>query len=1278
MMGAWAVGRALAVDAVWTNTHDRVAQWTNAVHWTDGAGAARAVAPTNGEDVALADLAALPPHDAFVPDSALTGHQRLMTGATHDDAALAAGGGAVNPVLGAVTGDGRHTIQVDAWTARGSYVRSAYLPANPTEGVRGRYVDVADPNGFLGFWEPYGVLSRLVLHPTAERTPVLHNVLSRQRPAVCVPGEGLRAEIGSLYGGGALDKTGAGVLALRSVSGEATRVYAHEGSLEIGGEGASELGDLLSAAALHLDASDASTLVCEPDAEGLAVVRWDDVRRNGVYAGPDGYTSADAHFLPYCTNPVLRAGAAPTGLPLVDFGSKNGAEGRRWCVQKICPGRISGVRAVFYAADCPSDASGAMILGDIGSLQFMCGERATELYNGTYSDPAVRYADLTLNLRKVGFRHEEDRPVTAAELTALHVVAQDTLRPTRVGLLGSREHYRNATGGIRLGEVILFTNALTRAQRMRIARHLDAKWRTGARAPDVAAVVADGVAEVSVPDGQSATVDFVCAPSGLVKRGGGTLAVRALEPAALPIAVEGGAVALRAPSVDATAGGVASNAWLWLDAERAETDGGADGAKLVRTWKDCRAGVSEAAVSAHADEPHVPRLVRSPLCGRAVVDFGGWNRSATAWDAGSDAAWMKLSNHVSSEHLAYHSFCVMRIKGESLKPGGSAVEYGMPLIWSTDMECYRDDHKVVSPNYRSVRALSAHWNVNGVPIDPLTYTGLAFAPEATNRFFLLSLSSAQPIRLNQICKDRDESAAFRHLCGGMEVGEMIVYDRMLTADERRGTEAYLMRKWLGRRHPAETAAPSLSFGEAAASILDIEADLTVPSLSGGTGEVVKRGAGDVTVGKVAAGTSVRSVSVEAGGLTLTLPSATFLDEATHRFDALDARGFADVETVDGVTNVNAWTDSVAGLRATAETDGLSNVRPQRVTVETRTGVRRPVVDFGEVSWSTNAVVVQRDSASMLFASPIADVKEAVAVVADRDAARPYQSIFGGRDGNVSFNRGLDGRLYYADDAHADFKASSLVRNAHTYCNGARTEGANFRVPSGFNVFDWTMTNDETGESTPWPDNHEEIGGFARLGCALAGGQTAVARRGGLYVAEFLTFRRILKKAERDALSAYLKWKWLGEARPAPQATNRLERISVAAGSTLTLGGDAALSAIDVSSLAGAGTVSVPAMSFAGALDVTLANGQADVLTVDGALTQAGPVTVNVTVDPSGGRLSPGDYPILAARELVGFDAARWTVRVRTAPRGLVFDRVALRAGVVCLRVSRSGFLFVVR
>ncbi|MDD4017289.1 MAG: hypothetical protein PHV28_05025, partial [Kiritimatiellae bacterium] len=162
--------------------------------------------------------------------------------------------------------------------------------------------------------------------------------------------------------------------------------------------------------------------------------------------------------------------------------------------------------------------------------------------------------------------------------------------------------------------------------------------------------------------------------------------------------------------------------------------------------------------------------------------------------------------------------------------------------------------------------------------------------------------------------------------------------------------------------------------------------------------------------------------------------------------------------------------------------------------------------------------------------------------------------------------------------------------------------------------------------------------------------------------------------ERAYMRALLNYKWFGGAHPGAFVTNDLAAISVAAGSALDLQGLGDLVAASVSELSGAGTLTAKTLDFSGTLNVTIANGSSDCLTVEGAL-NLGEVELVVNEDTSAGKSELGDYPVLAATSLVGFDRNKWTVT------GVDNDRtysLAERDNTVYLLIRQRGMAVLLR
>jgi hypothetical protein len=110
-------------------------------------------------------------------------------------------------------------------------------------------------------------------------------------------------------------------------------------------------------------------------------------------------------------------------------------------------------------------------------------------------------------------------------------------------------------------------------------------------------------------------------------------------------------------------------------------------------------------------------------------------------------------------------------------------------------------------------------------------------------------------------------------CGGQQLGEVFIFDRVLSLSERLDTEAYLMQKWKGVTLPGYETTAIGSLAVAANAVVEVIGDLPLSGLSGsGTVE------GDLTLEDGA----VISVAAEAGdidGLTVS-GDATLLGGGT--------------------------------------------------------------------------------------------------------------------------------------------------------------------------------------------------------------------------------------------------------------------------------------------------------------------------------------------------------------------------------------------------------------
>lgn len=1260
--------------ARWTNVTDAVGAWTDVSGWTDASGSQLASPPLDGESVYLAPLPAVPaggdgknvPAGSYLPRQRLNTGTSATGGSSHD--------GEVNPVLAAVAGGERHEICIDTTEGSGAYYYPTGNPVLTPDGQKGRWFGVADPNGFLGVWRPLGALARMYLTPPAGFSPVLHNLYAGQRPVISVDGSDT-AVIGRVVVGGTIEKVGSGRLSISSADGGGLNVYLKEGALDLAGTADAEIEDLLEKAALHLDASDAGSIVKGTSEDGTTVTAWYDVRGNAgyPYAAHDPYIGTSSDKIPYANDPLYVPEASPTGLAMVDFGIKGASETvRSYCTMKIFPERLDNIRAVFYVAEHPYGLGNTSVIGDHNKNEWMAGSKDAQLYDPGYSAPVVRSGEITVNR----FPVTDSTAVDAGTFSNLHVLAQSTLGDAGFGFLCTRHHGAAFTGGARVGEVIVYTNELTNVERARLAAYLDAKWRLG-RVDDVDAVTvySSSSREISVPAGRSVGVGRVVSEDGFVKTGGGELRIGEMTPETATVSVMEGTVAFDSRGTGAGGETVAADAYLWLDAGDSGSLGMDGGTTYVRSWNDRRDGRTLAATSYFDEAPHMPRLIESPVCGRPVLDFGAWNSSGTAWASGNDGAWMQLPNAGDGgKHGAYHYFCVMRLKNESIDPSVNRKKNGIPVIWGNSMDVYSDRGTPLSTSYVPGVTAAARWCVNGKVIDPLVDMTLTSA-SATNDFVVLSIASAVPWQCDEICHERNE-VNYEYQGGGFEVGEMIVFDRPISAEAHRSVEAYLMEKWLNRTHPATVPVrPTLAFAPDADVVLSSQGPLDIADLTGGNGRFVKRGPGSVSVR--AGWESLGSVSVEEGRLSLEMTNGAgpLSDEALFHFDVSDADSL-ELHDSDGagVTNIASWADVRGnGLSATAARNSYAKADPTLVSVETRPGVWRPAVDFGGYSGrlyvestgaDVNAPVSSASSAQLSFSQIQAGVKDVYLVYADApDERRAW--ILGGDSYYMREVIDGSGAIFQGyKKAEVAYVQSWLRGNA--VVDGVSVEQSTV-LPAGFHTIAVATSNDKS----------TTVGAFAGGSATGAGdGAQVAAFAGGCRISEALAFNRVLTAEERAWLTGYLDYKWFGEGE-AP-VTNGLSSVSVAAGATLSFHG-AESTLVRTESLAGAGRVVCPALMLSGTLASSLANGiSGGCLTVDGKLKIDGPVTLALSIDTSAGRLRPGDYPILAASSMDGFDPGGWTISATPADSRVGCWTVVKRGNVLYLAVRKPGMVLIVK
>lgn len=1300
----------------WKNT-----SWGDPGMWVTGnPPMAMTVAPTNGQDIVFPPLerTVLKGNDYVLPTGMRisTGH---LLGA---DSKVYLGDGGVDPIVGKVTGDTTYLIR--------------HAERNGSQCQLMRWFTVTDPNSFFGYWSVGDAMAGFdLVGADGSFVPELHSLDTRYRPIVRVPESG-KAVIGDLQGAGALHKQGGGELEVVG-GGVGQNVYVDEGTLTLRGHDADDIGSLIVRSALHLDASDESTLTTATDTKhGFSgytwVTKWADAVHGGDGAIEDLSVREDKqlHMVPWSLPGFIAPQRSPTGLPLVSFGSNYynvdiDRFGPTNCMMKLA-NRMTNVREAFYVAWFPQAnvADSATVLGDTSAWHLVAdgsmfrdyeidGEFRFRNDGGEARINNVRWpiGDLTLNGGCSEYRVMTNRPV---------VVSFAVSTNSTVGTIGGERYYKYRSGGFRIGELLVFTNTLTRAERGRINEYLHTKWIGGDASADVGLLMAR-TNEFSVGVSGSGKVARVNTLSmsdkggTLVKKGEGTLEVGRFETPEAGIEamrIDAGAVRFNDTEGLADATAPAENPQLWLDASAETTvstyrnDELYPGTNFVSQWKDVRTGVDLAAAPLAGCYPEMSaESVRYPTYktfkGHRVIDFGDVNNVNTShmvmpWGRHNDA----------NRFGSYVGFMVVR----TLIPNYSAGFFS-----SSSMTFYRGGGTLLSAWYRNRDTQPMRWSLNGKVCDPWDShkDGRVMTTlNQTNDFFVVSFSSpSYPALVGVIAQDREPTVP-TYAGGGMQIAEVLLYDRPLNDGERHATETYLMTKYgigSGSSNIAETSVGDVEVAEGVAAQIGAGGDtkIRIESVTGGNGEFIKDGDGEMTVRKV---DNVTSFTVK-GGILNWREAETLVDEALFHFDANDtddafttyqATG-PDGETTE--TYVTHWNDvrrnGIYAYGTTLWKDFGGNyalhtwTNPVMRTVETASGVWNRVVDFGqgrhffdtdgdngEVRKSDGTkynredpYIKWYDEASMMFSKNFLNVREAISVMAShgkrvkvyaddvKDQRRTLNysgQIFGcgpGADA-IDFARGShDGATLFdklwVKETYRSLMVSDNYDDTFITFDGERVPWNTKLVGTDFHVISAATSNE-----TP-----------AKIS-ALAMDRNCSA--GGVLIGEQMAFERRLTERERSYLVGSLMHKWKGAAVVC--WTNLIDRLTVASGATFNVGDDA----LEMGALSGGGTVNCRTLALKEdaslAFDIRSSTDH-DSMTVTGTLELPADVKLTVT-SPNAKTIDEGDYVLLTANGGIEFAGTRPTLVHNFAPRRSV--AVSMRGNSIVARVTKIGFLINVR
>ncbi len=1243
-------GMAMADVAIWTNLTAGAQQWGIPENWTDAEGNVLTVAPTNGT------------HDIKLPAIATDGSRRsIITGSlTGSNANTYLEPPAVNPSILSIGPTGGVW---DTW--RWNIGNASYIQYRQPNFKR--WFTIADASDYDGYWTVGDAKTIYKLDATAERTPYMSSLGAKNRPYVEVATAGTAGELGAIHQPGTVSKRGAGELKVATTQGVETRFTVDAGTLTLEGRDDAEIEPLLKTAALRLDATREDTITTyQKTTDGVEysiVTNWFDANGNGIH----GYQELQnglwggQYYFPESHGAFMSPVKSPTGLPLVDFGSHikdNGRFGPSNCWLKLST-RISNPRAVFYAVQTPGKAQGRTILGTSGddSFAFLTENGDTRLFC-TYSAGALgRNGDIMINGEPVSY--DDTAKYVTTTLTNLNVISVAIQPGAKIGMIAADRHYTSRSCGSRLGEVLIFTNELARAQRVRVAQYLVRKWMTGdADAPDANAVVVNNAsAAIGVPEGRTARVDAVTALGGkFTKKGGGTLAVGSVYPENARITVEGGAVAFAGAKTVAT-DAPAADPYVWLDANDAdagklttETFAG-DDHTYVTHWRDHRADVDITAIAISNTLPRMPWVDADIGNGRGKgINLGDstiTNQSffiLPTW--GADGAYGSGSGNTSDTYAGFIAY----------RPNSSHKTVN--IFGSSNMDMMRSANTLLSTSYTHPQSPSAFWSINGFPVDPFENTS-AYIKQFTD-VIVVAFRSPVPLTVNAIAKDRKGQGSAQDLsAGNMTVGEFITYHRPLTDEEFRNTEAYLMKKWLGKDHPAmlvQEKMASATFGPEAEMVLDSGRDMEVGNVMGGNGALVKRGDGSVT----ASVAPVSAIAVEGGNLTADI---SLEPRAYFHFDASKTNTFTTYDGEDGRKFITRWDDAstngvyACSMRASSyyKTAYLKFVmtNPVLEKVTMPDGALRPAVYFGGYRNTASQQESGTNAASFYFTR---NIKGETAAEWQNSVREIYviQQEYGTKAG-AHFIGNLHGGAVAAESSTTYMRADAKIFNP-TYTSS--------RVQNGYLAVDRVPKVVTDTLPSGWHLMSVGATDFTRVDAIM---QDRDCNAGGGYIGEMIAFDFPLSAEERANLERHLMRKWGIGSEAVP--TQTLTSVTVAAGASLAVGDNA----VRTDLLGGGGTLT--------AEDVTLTDGgtlafeyraanDVDHLAVNGPLALDGAATVRVTF-AEGAVVAGGEWTLLSATGgIAGLNLAATAFDITLPAKWRT--KLFVRNGALGLRIAPKG------
>ena len=569
----------------------------------------------------------------------------------------------------------------------------------------------------------------------------------------------------------ALVKTGSGTLTVNDAADFGGEVKLNAGTLAFAAKPVPTLDQLPAGMTFHLDASDTSTMRVEEDG---TVSQWTNLlwetRQVRAYQNTAN------------RRPKFVANGLGEGLNIIDFGSRSEDDQAFFAFNPV-----PKMGTVFAVIDARIQGGG-FLTDHITRYNSWTGR--TRLYSELFfANSASGVTARETAEAWVNGRHN-DMAAEAYEVPAFQVLGM-RLPPSSSSpyYLGARAGDTSSNtadaGGLRLGEFIAYERSLSEEEIRDVSAYLMKKW-LGRTAPGYANVSDSDVADlqnvvaaadtvIDVPAGMTKTIAKLTAAGAVVKTGAGRLLIGNGSD------LSGGLV-VREGSVGRTAGATvaadmpAKDPILHLDAAKANTYYAwpHDGTNFVAAWQslDGKSGT----YTQETSYKRIPFLnTWDALNGLPVIDFG---KQVNEW-SNSDGAYFRVAPEVRNLRAAYVVYG-SQAKGGQIFGAKSGTTYDMSRSTSPTL-----DTALFSNPCDDFQAGEVY--TNGVKI--AAGQNNKFKP--TGGYQLIEVHPISGMRFNSLASGG--TAGYLH--GGCRMGEVIVYERPLTAREKVATRNYLLKKW---------------------------------------------------------------------------------------------------------------------------------------------------------------------------------------------------------------------------------------------------------------------------------------------------------------------------------------------------------------------------------------------------------------------------------------------------------------------------------------------------